>query len=335
MNYGETLKVLVTGATGFIGSHVADLLLQNGYSVRCIYRKSSNLRWLKDRPFELVEASFADVESLKEAARDVDYIIHSAGVVAARDEKGFMQGNRDATLNLLEAAKLTAPNLKRFVQVSSQTVAGPSHAFNNPRTEDMPAEPITAYGRSKLAAELAVLSFKDIFPVTIVRPPAVFGPRDTAIYQMFQVAQKGFGTLIGFSPKFLNLIHSSDLARGIVQAMESDKSVGETYFIASEHLYSWPQIMDAIKTALNQKRFMIIKIPHILVHIIAAFSEFFGKFSKYPPVFNRDKGKDFVQNYWTCSVDKAKKDLGFKQEISLEDGIKQTINWYKEHGWLK
>jgi len=326
---------LVTGATGFIGSHIADLLLEKGYEVRCFHRKTSNLRWLKDKPFELVEASLSNVESLKAAVKEVDYIVHSAGVVAARNEEGFMKGNRDSTRNLLEAAKMNAPNLKRFVFVSSQTVAGPADDLKTPKTEDIPALPITAYAKSKLAAEHEVLAYKDIFPITIVRPPAVFGPRDIAIYQMFQVAQKGLGTLIGFSPKFLNLIHSTDLSRGIVQAMESEKAVGETYYIASKEIYNWKQIMTAIKTALNQRIFITVRIPHFLVHIIAAFSEFFGRFAKYPPVFNRDKGKDFVQNYWICSIDKAEKDLGFEQMISLEEGIEQTIRWYRDNGWLK
>ncbi len=328
------LKVLVTGATGFIGSHIADALLNKGYEVRCTYRKTSNLRWLKDKPLETIEADFFDVESLKEAVRDVDYIIHSAGVVAARNYEGFLKGNRDATINLLKAAEATAPNLKRFVHVSSLTAAGPAKSLEQPITEDMPPKPITAYGRSKIAAEEEVRAFKNKFPYTIVRPTAVYGPRDVAIFQMFQVAQKGLGTLMGFNKKYLNLIHSDDLVRGTIQAMESDKAVNQTYFLASEEIYNWQQIIDAIKNAFNRKFFVKIRIPHFLIYTIAGLTEFFGKFAKNPPIFNKDKAKDFVQEYWICSVEKAKRDFGYKQKTSLEDGIKQTIDWYKDKGWL-
>ena len=328
------MKVLVTGATGFLGSHIADELLKKGYEVRCTYRKTSNLRWLKDKPFELVEADFFDIESLKKATEGVDYIVHSAGVVAGRNLDDFLRGNRDTTLNLLKAAEATAPNLVRFVHVSSQTAAGPAESLDKPVTEDMTPHPITAYGISKIEAEKAVLSFKDKFNYTIVRPTAIYGPRDVAIFQMFQIAQKGLGTLMGFDKKYLNLIHSDDCSRGIIQAMESDKAINETYFIASEEIYNWPQIINVFKKAFNKKFFITLRIPHFLIYTIGAISEFFGRFAKKPPVFNKDKARDFVQKYWICSIEKSQRDFGFKQQVSLEDGIKQTIDWYKEHGWL-
>lgn len=332
---GYSLRVLVTGATGFIGSHVADLLLEKNYTVRCTIRRTSNIRWLKDKPIELVETDFANLDSLVRATKDVDYIVHSAGVVAAKNYEGYLKGNRDATANLLKATLLNKLDLKRFVHISSQTVVGPAKSLDKPFTEDMTPNPITKYAKSKLAAEMEVLSYKNILPITIVRPPAVFGPRDTAVFQMFQVAQKGLGTLIGFNRKYLNLIYSDDLARGIVDAMESEKSIGETYFIASEDIYDWNQIINAIKTAMGKNFFIKIRIPHTIVYIVAGISEFFGRFSKSAPVFNIDKGRDFVQNYWICSVEKAKRDLNFKQETDLEKGIDLTIKWYKANGWLK
>ncbi len=328
------MKVLVTGATGFIGSHIADLLLEKGYEVRCTYRKTSNLQWLEGKPFDLVEADFFDIESLKNACKNVDYIIHSAGVVAGWNLDDFIRGNRDTTLNLLKAATEVTPNLKKFIYVSSQTAAGPAESLDKPVTEDMPPHPITSYGKSKIEAEESVKSFKNSFNYVILRPTAVYGPRDVAIFQMFQVAQKGLGTLMGFNKKYLNLIHGYDCARGIVQALESDNAINETYFIASEEIYNWPQIISVFKKTLNKKFFVTLRLPHFIIYTVAFFSEFFGKFAKKPPVFNKDKAKDFVQKYWICSVEKAKNEFGFKQEISLEEGIKQTFNWYKKHDWL-
>ncbi len=245
-----------------------------------------------------------------------------------------MKGNRDATKNLLEATIKSAPNIKRFLHVSSQTAAGPASSFANPITEDDECRPITAYGRSKKEGEDVVNSYQKELPITIIRPPAVYGPRDPAILQIFQLANKGLGTLIGFNQKYVNLIHSDDLVRGIIDSAFSENTINETYFVASEEIYNWHTIMDSIKSALNKKMFIKIRIPHLLVYSLAGLSEFFGQFSAKPPIFNFDKGRDFVQNYWTCSVEKAKNDFGFKQFVLLDDGLKSTINWYKQNNWM-
>ncbi len=302
--------------------------------VRCIFRKTSNLRWLKDKNIETMEASLSDVDSLCKAVENVDYIFHVAGVVAAKNDHEYLKGNCDATRNLLEATIQSAPNIKRFLHVSSQTAAGPAHSFAKPITEDDICNPITAYGRSKKAAEDVVNSFQNKLPITIIRPPAVYGPRDPATFQIFQLANKGLGTLIGFNQKYVNFIHSDDLVKGIIDSAFSENTISKTYFVASEEFYSWDTIMDSIKSALNRDMFVKIHIPHLVVFTIASLSEFFGKFSEKPPIFNIDKGRDFVQNYWTCSVEKSKTDFGFKQLISLDDGLKSTINWYKQNNWF-
>lgn len=330
----KILKVLITGATGFVGSHVADLMKEKGYDIRCTIRKTSNLRWLKDKGFELVEASLSNPDSLRYAVNDVDIVIHSAGLVAAKNYQEFLKGNRDGTKNLIEAVAKFNPNIKRFLFVSSQTAVGPSESLDIPKTEESPVNPITAYGKSKIAAEQEVLKFKNYLPITIVRPSAVYGPRDTATFTIFQTVNKGFATIIGFKPKYVNLIHAADLKRGIVAAVESDNTMGETYFLASEEIYKWNQLMSAIVKAFDKKRILTIKVPHSIVYSAAALSEFFGRFSQKPPVFNFDKGRDFVQTYWTCSVEKAKKDFGFKQSVKLEDGMKETADWYKDNHWL-
>jgi len=328
------LKVLITGGTGFIGSHVADLMLEKGYDVRCNVRSTSNLRWLNGKPIELVEAGLFDSESLKKAVKGVDIIIHSAGLVAAKNYEGFLKANRDGTASLLEAALKNNPNLKRFVYVSSQTAAGPSKSLEEPKTEDMPAEPITAYGKSKKAAEIEVMKHSGQLPVTIVRPSAVYGPRDTATFTIFQTVNKGLATLIGFKPKFVNLVHSADLTRGIVAAAESENSVSQIYFLASEEIYNWNQLMDAMKVAIGKKSALKLKIPHFIVFTAAGITEFIGRFLEKPSVFNFDKGRDFVQTYWTCSVAKAQRDFGYKQLMSIEDGMKKNADWYKDNKWL-
>ena len=329
------MKFLVTGASGFIGSHISDDLLNRGYEVRCIIRKTSNLRWLKGKNIELVEASLDNKESLMNAVGGVDSIIHSAGLTAAKNYDEFLRGNRDGTKNLISVASEYSPNIQRFLYVSSQTVVGPSKSIEHPMDESSPCNPITSYGKSKREAELEVLKLKDKLPITIIRPPAVYGPRDTASFDIFKTIYKGLAPLIGMKPKYASIIHSGDLSRGIIDAAISEKSIGEIYFITSEQFYTWDQINATIIKAFNDKKTLKLKIPHSIVLSIGAISGALGKFSKKPPVFNYEKGIDFIQNFWTCSVEKAKKDLNFSQKISLEDGMRDTAIWYIENGWLK
>lgn len=328
------MRALVTGGTGFIGSHVADLLAARGYDVVCTVRSSSNLRWLKDKPYSLVRASLDDPESLQRALEGTDLVFHVAGLTSARNFNEFMRGNRDATRTLLDAVARYAPNVRRFLHVSSLAAVGPSASLDNPVDETTPLHPITSYGKSKSAAEEEVLARSKDFPVTIVRPPAVYGQRDTEILTFFQTVNKGIAPLIGFDDKRISLIHGLDLARGIIEAAEAERAVGETYFISSNDFYSWEEVCAVTSGILNKKRMLTVRLPHALVFSIAGINGLLGKFAKKPPVLNFEKGRDITRRYWICSADKAKRDFGYRQEISLEDGIEQTIAWYRTMGWI-
>lgn len=328
------MKALVTGGTGFIGSQTVDYLLERGYQVVCTVRRSSNLRWLKDKPVELVQASLSDKESLVRAMDGVDYVFHIAGQTAAKNDEEFLRANRDGTESLLKAIEIAKPNLKRFLYCSSLTVSGPAKCLEEPITEDMPLNPITAYGRSKKAAEELVYRYFDTLPITIVRPHAVYGPRDEDILDIFKAVNKGLGTLIGFDKKYVSLVHSYDLCRGIIDAAEAPNTLKQAYNLSSERPYTWEEVLPAMSKALGAKRYFALKIPHSVVLSAAYLTEFAGKFMKNPPVFNYEKGKDFIQKYWISSVQKAKKDFGYEQKISLEEGMKITAEWYKKMGWL-
>ncbi|MGA1276840.1 MAG: NAD-dependent epimerase/dehydratase family protein [Candidatus Kapaibacteriota bacterium] len=328
------MKTLVTGATGFIGSHVVDILRDADTEIVCIARPSSDLRWLEGKNVRIINASLDNSESLIPAVKDIDMIIHVAGLTAARNDAEFLRGNRDATQNLLEMATIHAPNLQRFLHVSSQTVTGPSRSLDEPVHEKSPLQPITAYGRSKKAAEEVVQSFSDRLPITIVRPPAVYGERDTAILTFFQSVSKGIVPLIGFDEKRVSLIHGFDLARGIVEAAYHQNTIGETYFVSSEEFYSWKQIANITKEAFGKSFILPVRVPHGLVMTLAGLSEIFGRFSTKPPVLNFEKGKDLIQPYWICSVEKAQKDFDWKQQISIEQGIERTVRWYIDNKWV-
>lgn len=323
---------VVTGANGFVGSHLVDYLLGKNFEVRCIVRKSSNLQWLEGKDVKIFDCGLFDKDGLREAFRDVNYIFHVAGVVKAKDEEGYFKGNVEATKVLLEVAAEVKDQIKKFVVVSSQTVSGP--ALNRkPVTEDMKPNPLTTYARSKLKQEQIALSYKDIFPVTVCRAPAIYGERDTEIFIYFQVFNRGLTTMIGFDKKELSLLHVEDLAEGLYLSAISEKANGEIYFISSEKFYTWDEVGVITSKVLNKKAFRI-RIPHFIVFIIAAIAQFFAMFSSKPATLNIEKAKDLTQRYWICNPSKAMRKLGYKQKVSIEEGIKRTCDWYKKMKWI-
>jgi dihydroflavonol-4-reductase len=324
---------LVTGGSGFIGSHLVELLLQKGYAVRCLLRKTSSTAWLKDLPITIIQGDVYDEKALATAVTGVDNVYHSAGLTKARQKAEYYRANAEGTRNLLQASMRHAPNLTRFVQISSQTAAGPSPTAT-PITEDQSGEPITTYGKSKLAAEKECIAVMDKLPVTIVRPPAVYGPRDKDVFEFFATMQKGLQPVVGFGEKYVTLIHVADLVRGIVMAGESPKSVGQTYFIGSKDIYGWKEVGQVTRKALG-KSALTVRVPEAGVYVIAAFAEFFSLFSSKPALINFEKARDMVQNYWTCDSSKAKRDFGYEQELTLDAGINDTITWCRKQGWLK
>lgn len=327
------MRVLITGATGFIGSHLAERLHNKGYEIRCFVRKTSNLRWLHHLPIEYAYGDFFDEESLKNAVTNVDVIYHSAGVVASKTKKGFFEGNQIITRNLLAAVQRHNPKLTRFVHVSSQAAVGPS--LNGiPVHETTPYHPITTYGRSKMEAEKEVLKYDGIIPWTIVRPPAVYGPRDTAAFDFFNTASKGIIPLVGFDKKLVSLVHVTDLVNGIILACEKPEGTNQIYFIGSERYYDWEEIGETTLRVLSRKAIKV-HVPKFLVFTVAGIVGFFSLFSKKPSLLNWEKGKDMVQEAWTSDTSKAKREFGYRETISLEDGIRETIEWYRKERWIK
>jgi nucleoside-diphosphate-sugar epimerase len=323
---------VVTGGTGFVGSHLVDLLLSKDYEVRCIIRKSSSLKWLKDKNVKIFDCGLFDKDGLKEALKNADYIYHVAGVVRSKTKKGFYTGNVDITKNLLEVAREVCPNLIRFVIVSSLTACGPAEN-GIPCNEKTTPHPITTYGKSKLEEEKLAKKFMNEIPITICRAPAIYGERETDIYAMFKGVQNGVITFVGFNDKKLSLIHGRDFVNGLYLAANSEKSKNEIYFISSEKIYDWPTVSNAMEKAVGKKA-LRIRIPHVIIYIIGAISHFINYFSSKPATFNLEKAKDFVQENWTCDVTKAKNDFGYSQQISLEEGMKSTVDWYRENKWL-
>lgn len=328
----QTKTAVVTGATGFVGSHLVDLLLKENFNVICLVRNSSNLRWLENKPVEIQKVSFNNVDEFKDIFPKANYIFHVAGVVKSKKPEGYFKGNVETTRILLDATLKYNPNIERFLYVSSQAACGPS-TKDHPKNENDTMEPITTYGKSKKAAEELVRTYFDKLPITICRPPAVYGERDTEILIFFKTFNSGLFTTIGMKDKTVSLINVKDLVKGFYLAATNPKANHQIYFISSEKFYTWNEIGKVTSDVLGKKA-IHIKVPHFIVYTIAAISQFFAIFSKNAATLNIEKAKDIIQEYWTCDTSKAIKELGYKQEISLEQGIKETIEWYKQHKWI-
>ena len=328
----ENSIAVVTGANGFVGSHLVDLLLEQNFKVRCIVRKTSNLKWLINKDIEIYDTGLFDNEGLRKAFKDAEYIFHVAGVVKSKRPEGYFKGNVETTRNLLETALEYKQKIKRVLIVSSSTAAGPS-LDEKPVNEKSECHPITTYGRSKLAEEKLAQTYMDRIPITICRAPAVYGERDTEILIFFKTFDKGLMTTIGFDKKLVSLIHVCDLVNGFLLAALNDKAAGEVYFISSEKYYTWQEVGE-VTSNIMKKNPVKVKVPHSVVFSIAAIAQFFAMFNHNPATLNIEKAKDITQKLWICDTGKAIRDLTYHQKISIEEGIKRTVEWYKEMKWI-
>jgi nucleoside-diphosphate-sugar epimerase len=323
---------LVTGGTGFIGSHLVELLLEKNYSVRCLVRTSSDTKWLRGLPVEFVYGDLFDTTALQHAVAGVDYVYHAAGLTKAKTREEYYQANTAGTKNILDALVRHNPVIRRFVHLSSQAAVGPSDS-KTPITEERPPRPLTTYGKSKWKSEEECLKVSSLLSITIVRPPAVYGPRERDIFEFFRTMSRGLQPIVGFNEKYLSLLHVADVVRGCLMAAESATAAGQTYFISSNGTYGWKEIGDIVQEVMN-RRVLRVRIPEAGVYMVAAFAEFFALFSPRPALINFEKARDMVQDYWTCDASKARRDFGFEQKIPLREGIQSTVDWYRKHDWL-
>lgn len=325
-------SALVTGANGFIGSHLVHYLLQQGLHVRCLVRTSSNLRWLKAYSVEYVYGDLTEISSLHQAVEKVDLVFHLAGKTKAKDKSVFFSANAQGTENLLQAVYDVNPNILRFVYVSSIAAAGPSSKDRPHVEEDMP-NPVTIYGKSKLEGEQKVWEFKEKIQVTVVRPPVVFGPRDEDVLRFFRLVDKGILPRLGCKDQYAGFVYVEDLVKGLFLAAVHPHAVGQLYYLATEGNFSWDAFGKCIANVLHRR---VISIPVPLwIFILSIFvEEMRVQIFHRESILNLQKLPEYRNRFWTCSIEKAKKELGFQPEWTMESAIEKTVQWYKEFGYL-
>lgn len=319
---------LVTGATGFIGSHLVEALLARGWRVRCLVRKASVLRWLPTDDVSLINGDIGlPGDDLERAVRNVSVVFHLAGVTSAIDESAYVNVNVEGTRNVVVAMQKAAPKAL-MVFCSSLAAGGPSTAKRPVNETDEPS-PVSAYGRSKLTAERIVAESGLEF--LTVRPPAVYGPRDTDILAAFRLAARGLALRVAPEGQRLSLIHAEDLARGLACAAETEGR--GLYYMTDGMVHTWESVMGHIARAIGKAPRVVSVAPGVATfvsRIEMLRASIFGA----KPLLTPDRVTELTQASWTCDDTRARLDIDFESEIALPDGIKGTADWYRAQGWL-
>jgi nucleoside-diphosphate-sugar epimerase len=325
----KILKALVTGGTGFIGSHLVETLIQRGIQVRCLIRETSNLSWLKNLPVEFVYGDCNEMDSLKEAVRHIDLVFHLAGVTKATDEKTYFHTNALGTQNLIHACLQHNAHLNKFIYLSSQAAGGPCYNGKK-RNESDECQPVSAYGQSKRLGEELAIEHAHQLPLLILRPSAVYGPRDKDFYFLFKLLAKRI------KPSFagrISLCYVRDIIQAILLAAESQEAKGEIFFLSDGDEYGMDEVGDVFAQAMGVTP-LSIPCPKWVIFGIASFLEFFSKLTKRPSLLNRGMAEQMIQENWSCDITKARKVLGFEPQIHLSQGAKLTVDWYRKENWL-
>jgi 2-alkyl-3-oxoalkanoate reductase len=321
------VKVLITGATGFLGSHLAELLVEEGHQVAALVRGTSKTDFLEALGVELRLASLEGGEGLEEAVADVDAVVHGAGLVKARTPEEFHEVNCGGTENLLRAVRRARPDIRRFVHVSSLA----AHGFCE--VDGAEPQPVTHYGKSKRAGEDAVRQAASELPVTVIRPPAIYGPRDVEMYNFFKMIAMRTKVFMGSPQNRLSLIYGPDCARAIYAVLTKDHPSGRVYFVDDGRPYTQAEFAATVEQALGVKA-VPLHLPVWVVATAAWFSETYGKVAGKAVMLTRDKLNELKQSDLTCCGDEIRRELGWEPEVQLEEGARRTVEWYREHGWL-
>lgn len=329
-------KILITGASGFIGSFIVEEALKRGFETWAAVRKSSSRKYLTDSRIRFIELDLNNLEKLEEQLKghQFDYVVHAAGVTKCLHSSDFFRVNTEGTANLALALRRQNTGLRRFVYLSSLSVMGPVRE-KEPHTEISDGDeamPDTAYGKSKLESEHRLAEIKG-FPFIVLRPTGVYGPREKDYFMMAQSISRHVDFAVGYRPQHLTFIYVTDVVQAVFLALDHG-TTGSKYFISDGKVYSSRTFSDLIRRQLGNPWLLRIKAPLWLLRIIAFAGEWAGRITGKISALNNDKYNIMKQRNWKCDIRPAENELGYKPKYDLERGVKATVKWYKDNGWL-
>jgi 2-alkyl-3-oxoalkanoate reductase len=322
------MKTLVTGATGFVGSHLTEALRRRGDDVTALARSPGKAAALSPLGVRVIAGDLHDRAALQRAVEGQDVIYHVAGVVAARGEADFMAANRDGTRNVIEAAQRAGTH--RVVFVSSMAAAGPTIKGRPLRGDELP-RPVTAYGRSKLAAEQVVTASG--LSWSIVRPPMVYGPRDQEVLKVFRLARLGLAPVLGDGTQELSAVHGADLADALIAVGSSGATVGRAYYACHPEIFTGADMARAVGRAMGRSP-AVIRVPAAIGRGVLVVTEAAARLTGRTTILTADKANEFFQPAWTGDPEPLARDTGWRATRDLRTGLEETYRWYRTAGWL-
>ncbi|MBQ8154965.1 MAG: NAD(P)-dependent oxidoreductase [Prevotella sp.] len=331
------MKILITGASGFIGSFIVEEALRKGFDTWAAVRKSSSKEYLKDERINFIELNLSSKAQLIEQLRghDFDYVVHAAGVTKCLNKQDFHRINTEGTKNLIDAILELQMPLKRFVFVSSLSIFGAikeQQPYDEIRETDIP-QPNTEYGRSKLAAEKYLESLGSRVPYIILRPTGVYGPREKDYFMMAKSIKQHSDFAVGYKRQDITFVYVSDVVQAIFLALDKGEN-GRKYFLSDGEVYQSTTFSDLIHEELGRPWWIRITAPVWVLRIITFCGEYIGKMTGKVTALNNDKFNILRQRNWRCDIQPAIDELGYKPTVKLAEGVRRSIKWYKEQGWL-
>ena len=347
------MTILITGASGFIGSFICSEGLEQGYEVWAGMRRTSSSQYLKDERLKFAELDLSDFDKLCAQLRDYkqqlggrgwDYVVHAAGATKSLKREGFFRTNTEGTKNLVRALQAEDMVPRRFVFVSSLSIFGAireqpvslsplavSH-YNPILATDTPV-PNTAYGESKWQAEQFLQTVTG-FPYVILRPTGVYGPRERDYFIMAKSIKQHVDFAVGYKPQDITFVYVDDVVQAVYKALDAPNAVGKGYFLSDGQVYDSRRFSDLLQQELGNPWVLHIKAPLWFLWLVCAISGTVCGWMKKLTTLNLDKYHILAQRNWQCDIEPARRDLGYEPQVLLEEGVRRTVAWYRDASWL-
>lgn len=331
-------RILITGASGFIGSFIVEEALRQGMETWAAVRSSSSRAYLNDQRINFIELDLSDEQRLTEQLKDhqFDYVVHAAGVTKCINKDDFRRVNTEGTRHLVAALRALRMPIERFVFLSSLSVMGAireQQPYIEIREDDTP-QPNTVYGKSKLEAEETLKARSEgQFPYVILRPTGVYGPREKDYFIMAKSIKGHSDFAVGYKPQDITFVYVKDVVQAVFLALDHGKT-GRTYFLSDGKVYRSATFSNLIRRELGNPWWIRITAPIWILRIVTAVGDIIGRLSGKAIALNNDKYHILRQRNWRCDIQPAIDELGYKPQYDLERGVRETIAWYKKEGWI-